>query len=124
MSKHTGPVPAYLCDNHKHGDLGECLMDVYAAVSAQELHWFDGSDDVAAGWYCENCWDGYLSGVTDSHGISWEEHRRGLPETAVREAAPAMLEALEAMKYAEDEDELIDAHTKMHDAIAKARGEA
>ena len=51
-------------------------MDVYAACAPDELWWFDGSDDVAAGWYCEGCWDGYLSEATDAHGISWAEHLR------------------------------------------------
>ena len=95
MSKHTpGPVRTYLCDNHRHGDLGECLMDVYAACAPDELWWFDGSDDVAAGWYCEGCWDGHLSAITDSGGISWADHLQSLPETTMRESAPDMLEAL------------------------------
>ena len=37
-------------------------------------------------------------------------------------AAPDMLAALTAIRGATDEDELIDAHQKMHDAIAEAEG--
>ena len=45
---------------------------------------------------------------------------KGDTDTHLNAAASDMLAALTAIRDATDEDELIDAHQKMHDAIAKA----
>ena len=127
----TKAVPArvYLCDNHRYGDLGECIMDVYAAVSADELHWFDGNHEVTAGWYCENCWDGYLCDATETRGESWGV--ASLSDFLARQAAADMLEALEDLVDALDTIPALDALREGlfakkqagRNAIAKAKGE-
>ena len=62
------PKPVYGCANEA------CAEEV--SWPATDIVWFSGTDEICAGWYCDNCLDEYTDRY-DDRGVSLADYLAG-----------------------------------------------